>query len=411
MTSLRGTRHPCVRLETRAALQPTGDRTAPNGAPYDHRFIASTELMASDRGIILADAWRVDQWMKRPRWIANHDLGGLAPLTQAALGRGVWAGVESGLPGNRVGPSGKALVAYVRYASTPFAQEVRTLYDEGGLDDVSVRWDWQTEKLREPTDRERQAWGEELTWVAERTDLVEVSAVLLGADPGSQLMRRDVEAALERCRGAGRKLPHIERLLTNHGRVSVTTTARDEPDVMSAVPVLRDLDRALGALRAWLDAAGAIRHDVMDSVTLLQNLVAASMPDEKATTQDMLLSKLGGAAVTLDLNLSTEPEPPAASEEIQQFGRALTKFDVAYATLGTAVTEAIEASQDIAAALGVGDVVADDRQLVIDVDAVLRDLDVDAVLRDRTDESADRVGRPGVSEFAIDLEAILHDTR
>src|SRR5438445_361889 len=124
---------PRVRLEQRAGLQPSGDHTAPNGESYDHRFIASTELLASDGGIILASAWHTDQWLQRPRWIANHDLGGFAPLTEAALGRGVYAGVETGLPTDRVGPSGKALVAYVRYARTAFAQEVRTLYEDGGL--------------------------------------------------------------------------------------------------------------------------------------------------------------------------------------------------------------------------------------------------------------------------------------
>src|SRR3989454_1103458 len=228
-SGLRRPRQPRVRLETRAALPATGDRTAPNGQPYDHRFIASTELMASDRGIIPVAAWRLDGWLQRPRWIANHDLGGFAPLTEVALGRGVFAGVESGLPADRVGPSGRALVAYVRYASTPFAQEVRTLYEEGGLDDVSVRWDWRTEQLREPTDSERAIWGDELSWVAEHTDLIELSAVMLGADTGAQMMRRDVEAALERCRTAGRRLPNVEQLLVRAAplAVSFSTTARD----------------------------------------------------------------------------------------------------------------------------------------------------------------------------------------
>src|SRR5262245_25754453 len=106
-----------IRAAHGARLQDTADRKAPNGAAYDHRFIASTDRLASDRGVILVDAWRVDGWMQRPRWIANHDIGGLSKITEVALGRGVWAGIESGLDTARVGPSGKALVTYVKYAS------------------------------------------------------------------------------------------------------------------------------------------------------------------------------------------------------------------------------------------------------------------------------------------------------
>src|SRR6266536_2566039 len=203
-----------IRAAHGARLNDTADRMAPNGELYDHRFIASTDRLASDRGVILTDAWRVEQWMKRPRWLANHDISGANKLTDVALGRGVWAGVESALPADRVGPSGKALVAYVRYASTPFAQEVKMLYDEGGLDDVSVRWDYRSEVLREPTDEERTAYGEDLSWVATRADLVELSAVLVGADPGPQQVRDDLEAAVERVRtSTGRRLPLVEQMI------------------------------------------------------------------------------------------------------------------------------------------------------------------------------------------------------
>src|SRR5207245_2032461 len=105
-----------------------------------------------------------------------------------------------------------------------------------------------------------------LAWVAERADLVELSAVLLGADPGSQLMRRDVEAAVERVRSAGHRVPLIEQLLRDRGRVSFTST-RDGPDITSAAPLLQDLAAAFGALRSWLNIAGPIRHQIADDIT------------------------------------------------------------------------------------------------------------------------------------------------
>jgi hypothetical protein len=126
-----------------------------------------------------------------------------------------------------------ALVAPVKYAQTTFAQEVRALYDEGGLDDCSVRWSWRTEVTRNPNAEEVQKYGENLHWVCERADLVELSAVMLGADSGAQMIRGDVVEAFERCRSKNIALPAIEKLV----RLSQLD---DEPPFIDIDAVLAD---------------------------------------------------------------------------------------------------------------------------------------------------------------------------
>lgn len=203
----------------------TAALTAPNGEPYDHCFIASTERVATDGGIIKVSAWDVPKM--RRRWISNHDIYG-STLTQLVLGQIVHAEKRSGMPTVDVGPSGNALVEYVRYASTPFAQDVKTLFDEGALDEVSVRWDPRTEQVRPPYEEEVRVYPD-LQWVAEYVVQLELSAVLLAADAGAVMQRGTgapsraalvpmvpamnprVLEAFERVRahGAGKALPEL----------------------------------------------------------------------------------------------------------------------------------------------------------------------------------------------------------
>jgi hypothetical protein len=362
-----------------------GARQTVAGIEYDQKFIASTELLATDGGVIYVDAWRWDRYMKRPRWIAMHDLGGYGGnLTEVSLGRAVHVAVESGLDKARVGPSGKALCVYVRYASTPFAQQVRTLYAEGGLDDVSVRWDWRTEQTRNPYEEEAQQFGEGLLWVCELADLVELSAVLLGADAGAQMVRGEVEAALERCRAKRIALPEVERFIRERRPRSVRVTAapddklpgalskpfagyanfaacvaanQDQPHPVTYCAGLAPKKKAhadAGAIdtTAAADALaegertvtgiGVLLQSLSDQLSGIQNLVAVNAP---APTED------------------ANAEPTAASEAIGELDDALSATIAAYGQLGGAWARLYDA-------LGV------DRAggpVLIDLDAVLAD--------------------------------------
>lgn len=269
-------------------------RQAPNGEEFDHRFIASTELVASDGGIILTSAWHLDKFMKRPRFIAMHDIFGWnGNLDEIALGRVVDAQIEDGLPIGQVGASGRALVEYVRYASSPFALEVKSLYDEGGLDDVSVRWDPRTEDIRQPFEEEVQIFGDELMWVAVFVEQLELSSVLFGADSGAQLIRNDLIEAFERCRSRGTPLPHIERMLRGMLPLQVpvatvrTTGTRDDHDLDEAAvaDALDELGNAMNSLDAWAQALGPIRQAISDAVTGITNLLASSAAADPDATE------------------------------------------------------------------------------------------------------------------------------
>ena len=353
-------RREAVRLGGSIARSEPGARLSVAGIEYDHRFIASTELLASDHGVIYVEGWDWERYLARPRWIANHDLGAWSgKITDVSLGRGVFVAVESGLDKARVGPSGKALCVYVRYSSTPFARQVKTLYDEGGLDDVSVRWDWKTEVTRNPYQEEVEKYGEDLHWVCEHAELVELSAVLLGADAGAQMVRGDVVAAFERCcqRGLRTQLPDIERLVRESRPRSVRVTAApsdklpgalskpfagypnfaacvaanqdqphpvtycaglapkkkvhaDEPaiDTVAAAELLAEAEKTVTAVGVFLQSFS-------DQLTGIQNLVAVDAP---TTTED------------------GDAEPSATSEAIGELHDALGATIAAYGQLGGA---------------------------------------------------------------------------
>jgi len=327
-----------VRVVSGAALPKDGARAvAPNGAAYDQRFIASTELLASDGGIIRLDAWRLDGWLQRPRWIANHDLRADSGLGQATLGRGVYAAIEGGLDPARVGPTGRALVVYVRYASTPFAQEVKMLFEEGGLDDVSVRWDWQTEELRQPYAEEVGQYGEELTWVCTRADLVEISAVLLGADSGAQIIRPEALRAFERVR-AQHPVPELEVFVRAH------QPREAAPDPVAAADFVEQMIQGVTALAESNNDRDTVAHQaIVESLTGLENLA----PDS------------GASAELIDA--------------LAAFHAALAVFTVAQKHGRTAINQMTSALSKMKTALGLGEMLVtlpDDRTVALELGAI-----------------------------------------
>lgn len=249
---------------------------APNGQEFDHRFIASTETLASDGGVILLSAWRLARYQARPRWIAMHDIFGWSgKLTEITLGRAVWAGIEDGFPVAQVGETGRALVIYVRYSDSDFAQEVKFLYEDGGLDDVSVRWDPRTEDVRNPFEEEVIKFGAELNWVAVRVDLVELSAILLGADQGPNMTggAQLIRAAFDRCRSAGHTMKAVPALVDK-----IETMRQDEAALTDSLGLLQ---QAIDALDAWLQGSGDIREALGDAVA---NLAALLSSDQQTGT-------------------------------------------------------------------------------------------------------------------------------
>lgn len=131
-------------------------------------FVASTEDVASDRGIIRAAGWRFTRYAQNPvfLWVHRRDM--------LPIGKGV---------GWRLDLARKELLLDVEFpppGEHPFADTVRRMFDLGFLRAVSVSWD--TVREGQPTPDE-QAKG--ARWVSEEQELLELSAVPVPADAGA----------------------------------------------------------------------------------------------------------------------------------------------------------------------------------------------------------------------------------
>jgi len=423
-----------IRVTSQASLRQDGEglKTAPNGQPFDHRFIASTERLATDGGVILTSAWRLDAYLKRPRWIAMHDIMGYSgKLSDITLGKSVDIRVEEGLPVEQTGPTGRGLVTYVAYAPTPFAQEVKTLYEIGGLDDVSVRWDWRTEELRQPFEEEVSVLGDDLMWVATRADLIEISSVLFGADPGAQMIRTDLEAAFERCRAEGAALPMVEKFMTGllplhvpvvglggDGRSEATSGApdgtsqdrqiedevedemdesADQVDASAVGDALDQLDNVMNAFDAWITAGQTIRDSLADTMTNIANLLQAADEDEergrlvietsavREALEDILGPILSGQSREKDETTDTEETDEMTDEEREETKAEET--DVEETEVETDETADAEEAEEEA-----------------DADADVTDTDEEETEESTTDTEGDE-------EPFMDVEAVLADSQ
>jgi len=321
------------RTEFRIA-QRVGDvstRQAPNGEEFDIRFAASTEALASDDGVIPVEAWDVRRFMKNPVFIAMHDLGAFDGLPGTVVGQVVDIGVERDLD-PEAAPFGRALVAYVRFSNTPFGRQMRTLYEDGDLRAVSVRWDFRTEEIRPPTDEEESLYGDALQWVAERVELMELSSVILGADPMALSLRNDVQSAYKRCRDMGHSLDTLEDLMDKVraaddgdegggivGRLSIDVDTSDLDSLRDSLEQIRDLTNeissgtkrvvdegaladaigdmqdALSAMDQWMRQGGALREAFGDISTTLSSLITGDQLGETIDADDDDERSLRGA--------------------------------------------------------------------------------------------------------------------
>lgn len=287
--------------------------TAPNGAEFDMMFVFSTERLASDGGVIRVDGWRWATYMSNPRFLSMHDISGYkAPtLIETIGGSSVWVGIRNDL-GSKFTNNGKGLVGAVRFAATDFGRDLKLLYSVGDLEAVSVRWDWQTEEVRNPFEEEVQQYGDGLFWVATRTDLVEVSAVAIGADPGALALRgileggvpdmvirggqrwgirKPMRAAYERCRAAGHELPSMTKLFAQADDPLPVELAATLTDAVSSQHVR--LEGSSEQIRALLkmppvdmDAAAASLRDVILRLRAEHPVDASALSDILTTLKE-----------------------------------------------------------------------------------------------------------------------------
>lgn len=321
-----------------------GSREAPNGKAFDIAIVASTERLASDGGVLYLKGWDLRAFKQNPRFIAMHDLMGYTgKITDIIAGSVVDIRVQDDVP-KRFAPDGRGLVAYIRFANTAFGQEVRQLYLDGDLDMVSVRWDPSTFEVRAPYQEEVDKYGEDLYWVGERQELIEISAVIVGADPGAKALRSHVRSALAVCEGKGIELPLV--------RASLEEIEEAEPGADAVVEPIEDEPAAVEGEARSTTEAGLTRAIEPSAVSSVIVALQATMDvhDEWMRQGGEIRDAFGAISAALEALLTgEETDQPADDEEradssVETFERA---DDIAEPTLEDRLTAAVEALEAV----------------------------------------------------------------
>ena len=210
-------------------------------------FVASTQDVARDGDIIETDGWQVASYLKNPVVLWMHD-----PYTPP-IGKAISVTV------------GKTLDIAVEFDNDEFADRIFGLYERGFLNAVSVGF--LPKAYRKPDDEERAElklgpWG--VVWT--KTELLELSAVSVPADPGALVQNSigpEDRAALSVMRGyAGiEDRVRFDRLMSAEtetvemidGEIverddgpTIADLSDDMRDLTAAVAWLTDLQRAAG---------------------------------------------------------------------------------------------------------------------------------------------------------------------
>ena len=247
---------------------------------------------------------------------------------------------------------------------------------DGDLDAVSVQWDWRTEKTRDPTEEEDEKYGGKLSWVGIRTDLLELSSVILGADPGALALRGRVEEAVARCRSKGIDLPSITRAmesgpdnsstnsvtLVNDSDQTVTTGTTtsantitslqgdelvwgpdnwgsdriDHVDSGALVDAITSLRDTMQAMDLWMAQGFELRQTLGDSANAFSSLISGDEVGEKIEIEDRSFEDI----MTTMRNATTVEELEGILEEFK------TVFDEQLASIKGEKIEEVEEVAD-----------------------------------------------------------------
>ena len=209
-------------------------------------FVASTENVARDGDIIETDGWQTASYLKNPVFLWMHDPY-VPPIGKALAVR-----------------VGDTLDIDVEFDHDEFADRIFGLYERGFLNAVSVGF--LPMAHRKPDDEERAElklgpWG--VVWT--KTELLELSAVSVPADPGALVqnsMAPEDRAALSIMRGyAGiedrvrfDKLMEAPTIRVSEPELNWPTgeTPDETEDTLPTIADLSDDMRDLAAAVSWL---------------------------------------------------------------------------------------------------------------------------------------------------------------
>jgi HK97 family phage prohead protease len=223
-------------------------------------FVAATEEVATDGLILLAKGWVLDRFLRAGALLWAHNRFEDKP----PLGVPVSAEVDE---------EAGELRARVRFATAedhPFADFVYRLVKAGIQRAVSVGFKVLEMRDPIPSEKERGAWG-----VSTKHELIELSAVPVGADSGAvalvrqaaaagTLRREDAEAMRQLGGGEGSLRASWEALAKALQDVTVTKRADEQPDDEDEAPKAGASENAA----AIKDIAGTFRQgaDMLDAI-------------------------------------------------------------------------------------------------------------------------------------------------
>lgn len=234
------------------------------GASRTLRFVGSTEGVARDGGVLKMEGWQLDGYRANPVFLWGHN------QDQPPIGRAV-----------RVAPGADGLEFDIEFPTPdvyPFGDLIGRLYEAGFMKAVSVGF--RVLKEREPAASERAAGAQ---WVSESHELLELSAVPVGADAGALMAARKAcrseDAVLLRSMGpafealaqdiearpydaSGKKIEHP----TEEELAAYEAEKKKKKDEARQVG-----EEALAAIMSRLDA-------VLERVNVLSSLLVADEP-------------------------------------------------------------------------------------------------------------------------------------
>lgn len=217
------------------------------------RFRGATENVARDGGILESDGWRLDEYAKNPVFLYAHQHEGLP------LGRTL--SVE------RDGSNLDFEVEFPEAGVHGFADTVFDLYRTGFMKAVSVGFRVNEKKTRDPTPEERERGAE---WVSTDHELLELSAVPVGADPDALMTaaRALPKSAAKHLRQIGlddfvalaREVETMKRAKVEERDGTLVVVLRDESEFdEGAAFVEHDFGEGVTAVVGTLDGEGAIQ--------------------------------------------------------------------------------------------------------------------------------------------------------
>lgn len=153
----------------------TGKMSRAASADRTLTFTFTTEAVATDQGVVMADGMDAARFIESPTFFADH-----------------WTGVENKLGTvtairrNAVGWEGDFMFAPADVSQT--ADNVYRFLDWAGHGAVSIGFIPTAKRSgSEITTAELQKYGSDLRWIADKWQLLEISVVGVGADPGAHM--------------------------------------------------------------------------------------------------------------------------------------------------------------------------------------------------------------------------------